>query len=122
MLATLGAACSLLPEQRDQPRAEQLERAVLPMARAALNAGQTETARRLYRRLLQIDPGSVDARMGLGDAAVESREPAVRRRSGTWRRWRTLVVPKRVTRRSSRTAARPCPRASSNRRARASHG
>ena len=77
MLATLGAACSLLPEQRDQPRAEQLERAVLPMARAALNAGQTETARRLYRRLLQIDPGSVDARMGLGDAAVESREPAV---------------------------------------------
>ena len=76
MLATLGAACSLLPEQRDQPRAEQLERAVLPMARAALNAGQTETARRLYRRLLQIDPSSVDARMGLGDAAVESREPA----------------------------------------------
>ena len=76
MLATLGAACSLLPEQRDQPRAEQMERAVLPMARAALNAGQVETARRLYRRLLQIDPGSVDARMGLGDAAVESREPA----------------------------------------------
>ena len=76
MLATLGAACSLLPEQHDQPRSEQMERAVLPMARAALNAGQTETARRLYRRLLQIDPASVDARMGLGDAAVESREPA----------------------------------------------
>ncbi len=76
MLATLGAACSLLPEQHDQPRSEQMERAVLPMARAALNAGQIETARRLYRRLLQIDPSSVDARMGLGDAAVESREPA----------------------------------------------
>ena len=76
MLATLGVACSLLPEQHDQPRAEQMERAVLPMARAALNAGQIETARRLYRRLLQIDPASVDARMGLGDAAVESREPA----------------------------------------------
>ncbi len=76
MLATLGAACSLLPEQHDQPRSEQMERAVLPMARAALNAGQIETARRLYRRLLQIDPASVDARMGLGDAAVESREPA----------------------------------------------
>ncbi len=53
-----------------------MERAVLPMARAALNAGQIETARRLYRRLLQLDPSSVDARMGLGDAAVESREPA----------------------------------------------
>ena len=76
MLAALGAACSLLPEQRDQPRSEQMERAVLPMARAALNAGQIETARRLYRRLLQLDRGSVDARMGLGDAAVESREPA----------------------------------------------
>lgn len=72
----LGAACSLLPQERDRPRAEQMERAVLPMARAALDAGQVETARRLYRRVLQIDSASVDARMGLGDAAVASRESA----------------------------------------------
>ncbi len=72
----LGAACSLLPQERDRPRAEQMERAVLPMARAALDAGQVETARRLYRRVLQVDSDSVDARMGLGDAAVASRESA----------------------------------------------
>ena len=72
----LGAACSLLPQERERPRAEQMERAVLPMARAALDAGQVETARRLYRRVLQVDSGSVDARMGLGDAAVASRESA----------------------------------------------
>ena len=72
----LGAACSLLPQERERPRAEQMERAVLPMARAALDAGQVETARRLYRRVLQVDSDSVDARMGLGDAAVASRESA----------------------------------------------
>lgn len=72
----LGAACSLLPQERERPRAEQMERAVLPMARAALDAGQVETARRLYRRVLQVDSASVDARMGLGDAAVASRESA----------------------------------------------
>ncbi|MDE0348400.1 MAG: SPOR domain-containing protein [Gammaproteobacteria bacterium] len=53
-----------------------MERAVLPMARAALDAGQVETARRLYRRVLQVDSDSADARMGLGDAAVASRESA----------------------------------------------
>ena len=68
----LGAACSLLPQERERPRAEQMERAVLPMARAALDAGQVETARRLYRRVLQVDADSVDARMGLGGAAVAS--------------------------------------------------
>lgn len=72
----LGAACSLLPQERERPRAEQMERAVLPMARAALDAGQVETARRLYRRVLQVDANSVDARMGLGDAAAASRESA----------------------------------------------
>ena len=72
----LGAACSLLPQERERPRAEQMERAVLPMARAALDAGQVETARRLYRRVLQVDSDSVDARMGLGDAAVATRESA----------------------------------------------
>ncbi|MYE12996.1 MAG: tetratricopeptide repeat protein, partial [Gammaproteobacteria bacterium] len=76
MCAMLGAACSLLPQERERPRAEQMERAVLPMARAALDAGQLETARRLYRRVLQVDSDSVDARMGLGDAAVASRESA----------------------------------------------
>ena len=72
----LGAACSLLPQERERPRAEQMERAVLPMARAALDAGQVETARRLYRRVLQVDSDSVDARMGLGDAAVATRDSA----------------------------------------------
>ena len=49
---------------------------MLPMARAALDAGQFETARRLYRRLLQTDTTSVEARMGLGDAAVATRDSA----------------------------------------------
>lgn len=53
-----------------------IENAVLPMANAALDAGQFETARRLYVRLLEADAGSVDARMGLGDVALATREPA----------------------------------------------
>jgi len=46
------------------------------MAKAALDAGQLETARRLYTRLLEVDPGSVDARMGLGDVALAKHAPA----------------------------------------------
>lgn len=45
------------------------------MASSALATGQIETARRLYERLLEFDPESVDARMGLGDVALADREP-----------------------------------------------
>ena len=44
------------------------------MAATALEAGQLETARRLYRRLLVIDADSVEARMGLGDVALREQE------------------------------------------------
>lgn len=76
LLATVTAGCSLLPLERERPRAEQMQNAVLPIAKAALDAGQVETARRLYRRLLQVEQSSFEARMGLGDAAVADRESA----------------------------------------------
>lgn len=69
-------ACSTLPPDSDHLRVERIEDAVLPMATAALAAGQFETARRLYTRLLDIDADSVDARMGLGDVALASQETA----------------------------------------------
>lgn len=50
--------------------------AVLPVARTALDAGQLETARRLYRRLLDVDPQSFEARMGLGEVAHQRRDGA----------------------------------------------
>ena len=49
---------------------------MLPVARTALDAGQLETARRLYRRLLDIDPQSFEARMGLGEVAHQRRDGA----------------------------------------------
>ena len=55
--------------------AERVEAAVVPMAQAALAAGQIETARRLYERLMDVEPNSVDARMGLGQVALDSGEP-----------------------------------------------
>ena len=57
-------------------RDERVARTILPMARVSADAGQTETAERLYRRLLELDPGSVDARMGLGDLAIDRKSPA----------------------------------------------
>ena len=51
-----------------------MENAVLPMAATAVAAGQLETAHRLYGRLLEIDPDSAAARMGLGDIALERQE------------------------------------------------
>ena len=51
-----------------------MEDAVVPMAATALEAGQLETARRLYRRLLVVDADSVQARMGLGDVAMREQE------------------------------------------------
>lgn len=64
------------------PRANQLSAtapvagAVLPVAKTALDAGQLETAKRLYRRLLDVDPQSFPARMGLGEVAHQRRDGA----------------------------------------------
>ena len=67
-------ACSMMPQEGERVRAEQMEAAVLPMAATAVAAGQLETARRLYGRLLEVDPDSAAARMGLGDIALEQQE------------------------------------------------
>ena len=76
MLLALLPACTLLPPEGEQLRTRQMEEAVLPMAATALDSGQLETARRLYRRLLDVDPASVSARMGLGRVALLEQEPA----------------------------------------------
>ena len=76
VLAVLLPACTLMPPKGEQLRARQMENAVLPMASTALESGQVETARRLYQRLLGVDPESVSARMGLGRVALRDREPA----------------------------------------------
>ena len=70
----LIGSCSVLPNEGDTLRVKRVEEAVLPMARIALEAEQTETAKRLYLRLLEVDPASVTARMGLGDIAVARRD------------------------------------------------
>ncbi len=72
----LTGGCTVLPSQNDAVRIQRVEEAVLPMARVALEAEQTETARRLYLRLLEVDPNSVGARMGLGEIAVARRDSA----------------------------------------------
>ena len=72
----LIGSCSVLPNEGDTLRIKRVEEAVLPMARVALEAEQTETARRLYLRLLDVDPNSVRARMGLGDIAVARQDSA----------------------------------------------
>ena len=72
----LIGSCSILPNETDAVRIQRVEEAVLPMARIALEAEQTETARRLYLRLLEVDPNSVGARMGLGEIAVARRDSA----------------------------------------------
>ena len=76
LLAILAPACTLMPPESEHVRARQMEDAVLPMATTALETGQMETARRLYRRLLDIDPESVPARMGLGAVALQERDAA----------------------------------------------
>ena len=59
----------LMPMDSDRLQTERVENAVLPMAEVALETGQLETAKRLYQRLLDVDPKSVRARMGLGEIA-----------------------------------------------------
>ena len=80
-LACTLAACTMMPPENERMRIERIESAVLPMARAALDAGQAQTARRLYTRLLEVDPESADARMGLGDVHAANREM---RQAATW--------------------------------------
>ncbi len=81
MLACLSmASCTTLQPETDM-RARRIEEAVVPMARAALAAGQVETARRLYTRLLDVAPDAMEARMGLGDVAMAAGRPS---RAETW--------------------------------------
>ena len=68
------AACSLLPDQGSL-RVDEVEQALLPVANIALETGQLETAKRLYQRLLDVDPASQAAHMGLGDVAFKDRRP-----------------------------------------------
>lgn len=77
----LFAACTAIPPEGERLRVERIEQALLPMARTALDAGQATTARRLYSRLLEADPASADARIGLGDVALANRELA---QAATW--------------------------------------
>ena len=65
--------CSLMPQNSGNLRIDEVQRALLPMASVALDTGQLETAKRLYQRLLDVDPDSFDARMGLGDVAFKGR-------------------------------------------------
>ena len=83
----LIGGCSVLSNETDAVRIQRVEEAVLPMARIALEAEQTETARRLYLRLLEVDPNSVSARMGLGEIAV------ARRDSAEAARWYAAAIP-----------------------------
>ena len=77
LLSACAAACAIIPplERRDL-RERNMEEAVASMADAALRTGQVETANRLYRRLLEVAPASVTARMGLGNVALGNQEPA----------------------------------------------
>ena len=72
--ALCTAACSLLPDQASL-RVDEVEQALLPVANIALETGQLETAKRLYQRLLDVDPASQAAHMGLGDVAFKDRRP-----------------------------------------------
>ena len=74
--ALLAASCANFTGEAEHTRLERAARAVLPMARVSAAAGQTETAERLYRRLLDLDPESVSARTGLGDLAIDRKKPA----------------------------------------------
>lgn len=70
----MAVACSLLPRGDQQVGVAPLAKAVLPVAQTALDAGQVETAKRLYQRLLDVDPQSFRARMGLGQVAHQQRD------------------------------------------------
>lgn len=65
-----------MPREPNRLHTNQVTNSVLPFAAIALRTGQTETARRLYKRLMEIDPESFQARMGLGEVAHRERAPA----------------------------------------------
>ena len=65
-----------MPREPNRLHTNQVANSVLPFAAIALRTGQTETARRLYKRLMEIDPESFQARMGLGEVAHRERAPA----------------------------------------------
>ncbi|MCY4120783.1 MAG: tetratricopeptide repeat protein, partial [Acidobacteria bacterium] len=77
LLPVLAAACAIIPPKLEGISQRNMEDAVLSMATAALRTGQVETARRLYRRLLEVDPESVAARMGLGNVSLRRQDPAL---------------------------------------------
>ena len=70
------AGCSLMPQDSGDLELDEVQRALLPMASVALDTGQLETAKRLYQRLLDVDPNSYPARMGLGNVAFKDRSLA----------------------------------------------
>ncbi len=82
------AGCSTMQSQKDL-RAERIEQAVVPMARAALEAGQVETARRLYTRLRDAAPSAPAATMGLGDVELAAGRPA---RAASWYQQAVLLA------------------------------
>ena len=82
VLLMLLAGCSTMQPQQDL-RAERIEKAVVPMARAALAAGQIETARRLYSRLRDAAPDAPAASVGLGDVELALGRPS---RAAAWYR------------------------------------
>ena len=88
-VVVLFPACTMMPSENERLRVARIENAVLPMADAALEAGQLETARRLYTRLLDVDSQSVDARIGLGDVALAERAPA---RAANWYQAATMYA------------------------------
>ena len=74
-------ACTGLPRYVEGPPPGQMTAAIVPLAQAALDAGQVEAARRLYGRLLTAEPYSAAARMGLGDIALRAGDAT---RAGRW--------------------------------------
>ena len=76
LVTVLAAACTSTPPEHERLRVERMEDAVTPLAATALEAGQLETARRLYRRLMEVDSKSVEARMGLGHVAMHQGDPS----------------------------------------------
>ena len=75
----VAQGCASMLSDSHSVRAQMIEDAVLPMAQTALQSGQMETAKRLYERLLNIDPESMSARMGLGDVAFAKQDTRVAR-------------------------------------------
>ena len=68
------AGCAGWPAQNDAPDAGELLRNSLPVAGAALAAGQTDVARRLYLALAERYDDAPEPFLGLGYAAFQSRD------------------------------------------------